>query len=410
MFKYLILLASMVIAGVAAFFSISGLGSLFAGAFIPVVIMASSLEAGKLVTASFLTRRWKDITLLLRMYYIVATSVLILITSAGIYGFLTAAYQTTADQLSIVTQQANVLELRKERYQEQLDLYSGERERISQTILQLTEGLTNNQIQYVDQETGQLVTSTSSATRNAIQQQLNIATTERDEISSRIEEATDSITSLDIQRIDLEANNEVAAEIGPLRYMSNLTGWSMDKVVNIFALLIVFVFDPLAVALVIGFNHISVKDSLGKRRSEKYKIYNDKKEPVRVGWEEAAKEGAERYKNALAQLAKSDIDTNDLDHWMDDHPETIEVSDPIPDVEIQPESVNINPKVDISSEHVKLNLDNSRNTVLSLLDELVHNPRTHKKIKAEEALALDDDHPAKIAAVDLLNERLFKNK
>jgi hypothetical protein len=216
----------MTIAGVAAFFSISGLGSLFAGAFMAVVIMASTLEAGKLVTASFLTRHWKDLTVMLRFYYILATTVLIVITSAGIYGFLTAAYQTTADQLSIVDQQVNVLELRKERYQEQLDLYSGERERISQTILQLTEGLTNNQIQYVDQETGQLVTSTSSATRNAIQQQLNNATEERDEISDRIEEATDSITSLDIQRIDLEANNEVAADICPISQVGQWTRWS----------------------------------------------------------------------------------------------------------------------------------------------------------------------------------------
>lgn len=296
MFKYLVLLASMVIATVAAFFSISGLGSLFAGAFIPVVVMASSLEAGKLVTASFLTRHWKDLTVLLRFYYIVATGVLILITSAGIYGFLTAAYQTTADQLSIVEQQANVLELRKERYQEQLDLYSGERERISQTILQLTEGLTNNQIQYVDQETGQLVTSTSSATRNAIQEQLNIATEERGEISDRIEEATDSITSLDIQRIDLEANNEVAAEIGPLRYMSNLTGWSMDKVVNIFALLIVFVFDPLAVSLVIGYNRLAMLPKVVKDE-KKYEIYKEveEKEPTKEETIEILVDDAEDY-------------------------------------------------------------------------------------------------------------------
>ncbi len=333
----------MTIAGVAAFFSISGLGSLFAGAFMAVVIMASALEAGKLVTASFLTRHWKDLTVMLRFYYILATTVLIVITSAGIYGFLTAAYQTTADQLSIVDQQVNVLELRKERYQEQLDLYSGERERISETILQLTEGLTNNQIQYVDQETGQLVTSTSRATREAIQQQLDNATQERDEVSDRIEEATDSITSLDIQRIDLQANNEVAAEIGPLRYLSNLTGWSMDKVVNIFALLIVFVFDPLAVSLIVGYNRLAMLPKVVKDE-KKYEIYkeveeneptkeetiemlvddaedwvqsnatNDNKikistetEPVRVGWEEAAAEASERYKNTFAELAKHDI-------------------------------------------------------------------------------------------------------
>lgn len=277
MFKYLVLLSSLTIAGVAAFFSISGLASLFAGAFSAVVIMASVLEAGKLVTASFLTRHWKDLTRMLRFYYITATCVLILITSAGIYGFLTAAYQTTADQLSIVEQQANVLELRKERFEEQLELYSGERERISETILQLTEGLSNNIVQYVDQETGQLVTSTSSATRNVIQSQLDNATQERERTSLRIEEATDSITSLDIQRIELEANNEVAAEIGPLRYLSNLTGWSMDRVVNLFALLIVFVFDPLAVALIVGYNRLALKHTIVKDE-KKYEIYKEVEE------------------------------------------------------------------------------------------------------------------------------------
>ena len=156
--------------------------------------------------------------------------------------------------------------------------------------------MTNNQIQYVDQETGQLVTSTSSATRNAIQEQLNIATTERDEISDRIEEATDSITSLDIQRIDLEANNEVAAEIGPLRYMSNLTGWSMDKVVNIFALLIVFVFDPLAVSLVIGYNRLAMLPKVVKDE-KKYEIYKEveEKEPTKEETIEILVDDAEDY-------------------------------------------------------------------------------------------------------------------
>ena len=306
MFKYLVLLSSMVIATVAAFFSISGLGSLFAGAFIPVVIMASSLEAGKLVTASFLTRHWKDLTVMLRFYYMLATCVLILITSAGIYGFLTAAYQTTADQLSIVTQQASVLELRKERYQEQLDLYIAERQRVSETIVQLTQGLSNNVIQYVDEATGQLVTSTSSATRNVIQQQLNTATQEREQVSLKIEQATDSITSLDIQKIELEANNEVAAEIGPLRYMSNLTGWSMDKVVNIFALLIVFVFDPLAVSLVVGYNRLAMLPKMVKDE-KKYEIYKEVEEnkPVR---EELSTEIVTKEEEPLDNIVEEVLD------------------------------------------------------------------------------------------------------
>jgi hypothetical protein len=260
MFKYVVLLSAIVIATVAAFFSISGLGKLFAGSFLAVVIMASALETGKLVTASLLTRHWNDLTRLMRVYYLSATFILIVITSAGIYGFLTAAYQTTADQLSILDRQTQALDLRKERYQEQLDLYIGERESLSSTVGELSRGLANNVIQYVDEETGQLVTSTSLNTRIALQEQLQIATQERGNLAIRIEELTDSVTQLDLQALNLTIDSEVVAEVGPLRYLSNLTGWPMDQVVNAFALLIVFVFDPLAVSLVVAYNRLHLQN------------------------------------------------------------------------------------------------------------------------------------------------------
>ena len=207
----------------------------------------------------------------MRAYYLSATFILIVITSAGIYGFLTAAYQTTADQLSILDRQTQVLDLRKERYQEQLDLYVGERETLSSTVEELSRGLANNVIQYVDEETGQLITTTSLNTRLALQEQLQIATSERESLAVRIEELTDSVTQLDLQALNLTVDSEVAAEVGPLRYLSNLTGWSMDRVVNAFALLIVFVFDPLAVSLVVAYNRLHL------REYELWTIYEDKK-------------------------------------------------------------------------------------------------------------------------------------
>ena len=271
MFKYVVLVSAIVIATVAAFFSVSGLGKLFAGSFLAVVIMASALETGKLVTASLLTRHWNDLTRLMRVYYLSATFILIVITSAAIYGFLTAAYQTTADQLSILDRQTQVLDLRKERYQEQLDLYIGERETLSSTVGELSRGLANNVIQYVDEETGQLITTTSLNTRLALQEQLQIATQERGNLALRIEELTDSVTQLDLQALSLTVDSDVAAEVGPLRYLSNLTGWPMDQVVNAFALLIVFVFDPLAVSLVVAYNRLHL------REYEQWTIYEDKK-------------------------------------------------------------------------------------------------------------------------------------
>ena len=259
MFKYLVLATSIGIASVAAFFSVSGLAKLFAGSFLAVAIMASALEIGKLITASLLTRSWSKLTRPLKLYYSIAVVALILITSAGIYGFLTAAYQVTADELRVLDRQVSVLESQKGRYQEQLDQSDTELESITQTITQLTEGLANNQIQYVDPETGQLVTSTSRATREALQSQLGVANAERDAIQTRRQSWNDSITSKDLQIIDLQSNSEVAAEVGPLRYISNLTGMDMDKIVNYFALLIIFVFDPLAVTLIIAYNRLQIQ-------------------------------------------------------------------------------------------------------------------------------------------------------
>ena len=218
--------------------------------------MAGTLEFGKIISISFLYQYWEKIPLLLKGYLSVAAVVLMVITSVGIYGFLTAAYQTTSDELTLMDRRAQVAELRKSRFEEQLTLYNDDRDRVSQRIADLTEGLANNQIQYVDQETGQLVTSTSGATRTALQEQISLATEERNDLNSRIDAVTDSITVIEQSLIEATANNDLAAEVGPLRYVAGLTGWSMDQVVNIFALLLIFVFDPLAVALVISVNFL----------------------------------------------------------------------------------------------------------------------------------------------------------
>lgn len=261
MFKYIVLLSAIVIAGVAALFSVTGLSKLFAGAMIPVIIMASSLEIGKLVTASLLTRFWSGLSRVLKAYYLFAVLILVIITSAGIYGFLTSAYQTTADEMRVLDRQVQVLESKRDRYEEQLQTSDIRLESINQSIGQLTEGLaTGTRIQYVDPETGQLVNSTSRYTRESLQEQLDIANQERVELTSNRQEWNDSISSLDLQIIELQSNSEVTAEIGPLRYISNLTGVEMDRVVNWFALLIIFVFDPLAVTLVVAFNRLQLED------------------------------------------------------------------------------------------------------------------------------------------------------
>ena len=260
-------LSALFIASAAAFFSVTGLSKLFAGASTAVILMASSLEFGKLIAASFLYAYWDKVNKVLRTYLLLGVCVLILITSAGIYGFLTSAYQTTADQLGVLDKQVELVDLKKGRFQEQLDGYNSEKIQLSQTISELSKGLSNNVITYTDKN-GNLVTTTSSSTRRALEAQLKDAKSQRDIVSKKIETLSDSITKLDLSVLDIQQGSDVAAEVGPLKYMAEITGKPMATIVNWFALLIIFVFDQLAVTLVIAFN-TALKVDRGEYDKEK---------------------------------------------------------------------------------------------------------------------------------------------
>ena len=262
-FVLLMIISTLALAGSAAYYSVFGLSSLFAGAKTEVIIMAGALEFSKLIIASYLHNHWNKAGWM-KWYLTLAVGVLMIITSAGIYGFLTSAYQKTADQLGVMDKQVQVVELKKERFQEQLDYFNVEKKELSESITELRNGLSNNQVQYRDRETGQIITTTSSSQRKSLENQLNSAVQSRDEVARKIEVLTDSLTSLDLQVLDLESNNEVAAEVGPLRYMAEITGKPMNVIVNWFTLLIVFVFDPLAISMVIALNKLTKKENDGE--------------------------------------------------------------------------------------------------------------------------------------------------
>ena len=135
-FPYVVLISALSLAGCAAYYSVYGLSRLFSAQATAVIIMASILEAAKLITATYLHRYWKKLNILLKSYLTIAVIILMAITSLGIYGFLTSAYQTTSDELMVLDKQINVVEMKKERFQDQLDSYSEEIEiRISDTSI-----------------------------------------------------------------------------------------------------------------------------------------------------------------------------------------------------------------------------------------------------------------------------------
>lgn len=267
-FPYIVLLAALCLATSAAYYSVFGLSKLFSAQAFAVIIMAGTLEVSKLITATYLHRYWKKLNLLLKMYLTTAVVVLMFITSLGIYGFLVSAYQTTADQLTIMEKQIAVIELKKERFNEQLTNYNIEKTQLGESISELSKGLSNNVIQYKDKTTGEIITTTSSSTRRVLNAQLDDFKEQRNTVSTKIESMTDSITKLDLQILDIESTSDVAAEIGPLKYVAELTNKPMDKIVNWFILVFIFVFDPLAVILLIGANR-----AFDIVNETKYKLY-----------------------------------------------------------------------------------------------------------------------------------------
>lgn len=251
----LILLSALSVSISAAFYSITGLSKLFAGASLEVIIMASSLEVSKLVIASLLYQYRKTIPRLLKYYLTAAAVVLVLITSMGIYGFLSAAYQETANKAGNIDSQIALIETKRDNVKGQLAVYNTEKESINEAVTDLRSGLSNNTIQYKDRETGQIITTTSSSTRKALEKQLDQAISRQTEINSKVDDLNQQLFDYETQIVEVKTSSDIASELGPLKYLSGLTGIAMDKIINVLLLIIIFVFDPLAISLVIAANY-----------------------------------------------------------------------------------------------------------------------------------------------------------
>jgi len=254
MFPFLIAFSALSVSASAAFYSVSGLSKLFAGASLEVIIMAGSLEFAKLVTASLLYQYWDTLNKTLRTYLSISTIVLVLITSMGIYGFLSAAYQETYSKLSTIENQKGFIQKKINFYQNDVNRYDEEIERISSNISTLSNAKAST-IQVRDTSVSGGFRQTISTTElRMAQSRINIEEENRKLAQSKRSIASDSLQKFQLQVLDLDNNNEVAGELGPLQYLSNLTGTSMDKIINWLLLIIIFVFDPLAISLVVAAN------------------------------------------------------------------------------------------------------------------------------------------------------------
>ncbi len=254
-FKTLVSFTALTIAGCAAWFSVTGIGTLFAGAVVSAMVMASVLELGKLVGISFLYRYWSEIPRALKSYMAVASFVLIIITSAGIYGYLSSAYaKVAADPLKmnaevqILNSQASTIDEEIKRKTQRLDqiiaLRGQQENRIDELISKSTTG-SNTTIRNAQNQLTEL-----NRTANTLQQEINVASARRD--------------SLRAQSLTTDVAISTNSDIGTFVYISRAIGVELDTVVKWFILVIVLVFDPLSICLVLAYNFLVKREETPK--------------------------------------------------------------------------------------------------------------------------------------------------
>ena len=253
-FKYIILITALAISIIGSGFSVIGLSQLFAGASLAVIIMASVLEVGKVIITTALHKYWTILNKGLKIYLSTAVGILMIITSAGIYGFLSNAYQKTANELEIHEGEINVLVTKKEAFQASID----ENKRLITDKVNEKEGTSNRlnkRINDIDFTKGNQSRRADIATAEG-NKRLNTISSDIDVLNAKNSVLLDSVNKYNVKVLELKSGSKIAGEVGPLKYISELTGTPMANVVNYLILLLIFVFDPLAIALVLATNRI----------------------------------------------------------------------------------------------------------------------------------------------------------
>ena len=252
---WFLLFCAIGLSGTAAYYSVIGLSIIFSAVAIPVIIMGSFLEISKIAIATYLHDKWKETYGVLKIYLTIALVTLSVLTSVGIYGLLSTGFQKNIAGLEINNKKIENIEVKKTRFNEIKSEYQKEKNVLDKDITNLRNALsTNTTTQYVDRRTGQVVTQANGGNRKAFEGQLKIAQTNRDTLSKKIEGFNDSITKLDLEILDLTSSEIESGELGAIKYLSEITGWDVKKTANFFILTLIFVFDPLAIALVISTN------------------------------------------------------------------------------------------------------------------------------------------------------------
>jgi cell division protein FtsL len=255
LFIIIVALSALFVAGCAAFFSIKGLITLFAGSALAIGVMAASLEIGKLVAASFLHTYWKSIRFLLKAYLCTAVFVLMCITSLGIFGFLTNAYQVHSSKVGSFDTKITALANEKSSLDQEI-------QELSSRVKTLTE---------IRQTQEQRIQAAGNFKAPREQAYKAIAEANEEIQKKEADIAKDRSRGIEIEKelAELKISLNTTTDIGSFKFIADALNTTVDTAVQYFIFLLIGVFDPLAVALVLAWNKlIEVREDKKKKDEE----------------------------------------------------------------------------------------------------------------------------------------------
>jgi len=280
-FERLVGITSLLIAGCAAFFSIIGIGMLFSGSSIAAMIMAGSLELGKLVATSFLYRYWNKTKGFLKGYLSIAVIVLMVITSLGIFGYLSSAYQQSSLENSLIDNKIKMVEEQKVSVKDKIDssksrilnvtqLRNSQESRLNQSMTNLLIARNPIQLKQIQQQTQDLIEDSEKTIQSE---------------NEKIQKSMDELKVLDEQINKFKIEMGSKKDVQTFKFVADEFGVNINKVARWFIIALISVFDPLAVCLLLAYNTtLNKKEDIVITQSDfdniKKEIQTEVKEPA----------------------------------------------------------------------------------------------------------------------------------
>lgn len=372
----MIAFAALLMAGSAAFFSVTGLSKLSAGTGMAIIIFAASMEFSKLVMASFLHKRWKFINPFMRAFSTIAVMVMIMLTSLGIYGVLSSGYAKTSADYQLGQSEITLKESEKIGLEQKVARYKDMIVQKNDRMKTLA-GQRSSQESRLDSLYNRRVYSGAQRTENLIGSadgQIKKLNGDIDSLNKLIEMAQVQTASVDSSIIVMKTAS-MQGESAPLQYVAKMVGKPMDTVVNWFFLLIVFIFDPIAIMLILAYN---IELERVKKEKEEALVFEGSVEVpgiVEVVESEVIAEPKPEVVEVAGPIEKivEEVSEPIIEETMEET-----VGETVEEIEVAPEIVTYTPNEEGVFKKGETKEEKKKNLYLKLLDVLYENGKVKK--------------------------------